>query len=156
MAKRELKRNRAGQFVKGNTGGGRLHRAKVTKDAVLRALRRKGMDENDWYDFVLKQAYNFNDKTCLDLINGIMFQKYKPEQKPIAFKITGETLVEKAENILDEVARGRLSIENGTQLIRSLKELGSLIEFHELSVKIDQLEEQLRRYHEEAQNREDW
>ena len=55
----------------------------------------------------------------------------------------GETLVEKAENILAEVAKGKLSVENGVQLLRALKELGSLIEFEELASKIEKLEAQI-------------
>jgi len=141
MGKSNLDRNPKGQFVAGNDGGGSVARARVTRDKVIRALKRNSMTEADWLDRMIR--HSGQDKSAKDFINRTLFPTYKAEQQPIKFNMQGETLVEKAENILAEVAKGKLSVENGVQLLRALKELGSLIEFEELASKIEQLEAQI-------------
>ena len=141
MAKANLSRNSKGQFVAGNEGGGSVARARVTRDKVLKALKRNSMTEADWLDRMIR--HSGQDKSAKDFINRTLFPTYKAEQQPIKFNMQGETLVEKAENILAEVAKGKLSVENGVQLLRALKELGSLIEFEELASKIEKLEAQI-------------
>lgn len=141
MAKANLSRNSKGQFVTGNEGGGSVARARVTRDKVLKALKRNSMTEADWLDRMIR--HSGQDKAAKDFINRTLFPTYKAEQQPIKFNMQGETLVEKAENILAEVAKGKLSVENGVQLLRALKELGSLIEFEELASKIEKLEAQI-------------
>jgi len=154
MAKSNLDRNPKGQFVAGNDGGGSVARARVTRDKVIRALKRNSMTEADWLDRMIRHSgqdksanrmirHSGQDKSAKDFINRTLFPTYKAEQQPIKFNMQGETLVEKAENILAEVAKGKLSVENGVQLLRALKELGSLIEFEELASKIEQLEAQI-------------
>ncbi len=141
MAKANLSRNSKGQFIPGNEGSGSVARARVTRDKVLKALKRNSMSEADWLDRMIR--HSGQDKSAKDFINRTLFPTYKAEQQPIKFNMQGETLVEKAENILAEVAKGKLSVENGVQLLRALKELGSLIEFEELASKIEQLEAQI-------------
>ncbi len=141
MAKANLSRNSKGQFVNGNEGGGSVARARVTRDKVLKALKRNSMTEADWLDRMIR--HSGQDKAAKDFINRTLFPTYKAEQQPIKFDMQGDNLVEKAENILAEVAKGKLSVENGVQLLRALRELGSLIEFEELASKIEKLEAQI-------------
>jgi hypothetical protein len=158
MAKANLDRNPKGQFVAGNDGGGSVARARVTRDKVIRALKRNSMTEADWLDRMIR--HSGQDKSAKDFINRTLFPTYKAEQQPIKFNMQGETLVEKAENILAEVAKGKLSVENGVQLLRALKELGSLIEFEELASKIEQLEAQItegfNKLADTEENEDDW
>lgn len=136
-----LKRNDKGQFLPKNGGGGLRGTAAETRNKMLKALKRNDYTEAGWLDETVRRSKV--DKTSRDFINKALFPTYKPEQKPIKFNIQGDTLVEKATNILEEVGKGKLSIENGVQLLRALKELGSLIEFEQIAEKLAKLESQI-------------
>ena len=145
MAESTLKRNTKGQFVPKNGGGGSVARARVTRDKIIKALKRYGMSEADWLNFMIRQAKVHGDKPAMSFLNSTMFPTYKPEQQPVKFNMSGDTLVEKAESVLNEVAKGKISVENGTHLLRALREVGSLIEFEQLRTKIEKIEAQLAR-----------
>lgn len=141
MTRSTLKRNDKGQFLPKNGGGGSVAPARITRTKILKGLKRNGMTESMWLDKMIVSAPR--DRSSKDFINKILYPSYKAEQQPIKFNIEGAGLVQKAENILAEVGRGKLSIENGTQLLRALKELGSLIEFEELASKLEKIENQI-------------
>ena len=138
-----LKRDDKGQFTPKNGGGGSVARARVTRDKIIKALKRYGMSEADWLKFMIRQAKVNGDKSAMTFLNSTMFPTYKPEQQPVKFNMAGDTLVEKAESVLNEVAKGKISVENGTQLLRALREVGNLIEFEQLVAKIEKIEAQL-------------
>jgi len=126
-----------GRFVKGNCGGGR---PKGSTDKRT-ALYRKAIDEAlpDVLEKVIEMAKQGDLSACKILVDRSL-PAIRPIELARAVPVVGDTLTQKAESIVDNVASGYSSIEEATRLLQALGSVARIIETDELVRRIEALE----------------
>jgi hypothetical protein len=89
----------------------------------------------------LMDRANEGDDTAAAMVLPFM-PKPKAHQEPIKFKITGHSLLDKADSIISGVAEGEITPDVGCQLINSIGAMARIVELTELMTRIEMLEAQ--------------
>jgi hypothetical protein len=86
------------------------------------------------------------DTTALRLVLERLVPPMKASQAPARIEgmLPEGTLRERAEAILQQVAEGRLSVNDGTEMIRALGSVVRVAEYEDLDRRVQELEEQRR------------
>ena len=75
-------------------------------------------------------------KLCLERISPPV----KPSADPVFFELSGESLTQKAESVLQAIAGGVIDAENGRRLIGAISDLGKIIEVDSILERLEALE----------------
>lgn len=75
-------------------------------------------------------------KLCLERISPAI----KPSSDPVMFDLSGETLSEKAESVLQAIADGVIDVDSGRKLIGAISDLGKIIEVDSILKRLEALE----------------
>ena len=74
------------------------------------------------------------------LVFDRLFPRLRPVDHPKSFSLTGDTPTAKANSILDAVANGELTIDDGVKLLAALSSVMKVIEVDDLQARIEALE----------------
>ena len=121
-------------FTKTNQPEGR-GRPKGSKSKRLSAFRAEG---NKLLTKLMERANEGDDAAAVMVLP--FMPKPKAYQETIRFEIKGQSLLDKAESIVDGVSKGEISAEIGCQLINSIGAMAKIIELTELIERIENLE----------------
>lgn len=113
---------------------------KLTKHKILEAFQRMDVSEEEFIDDLVLDAHLGLNRESVAFVLNRLLPNYKATQEPIHFEITGTTLTEKAECILNGISNGEISVDQAAQLISSIGALGNLIEIEELRERLEALE----------------
>ena len=75
-------------------------------------------------------------KLCLERISPPV----KPNSEPVTFDLSGETLSDKAESVLQAIADGVIDVDSGRKLIGAISDLGKIIEVDSILERLEALE----------------
>lgn len=75
-------------------------------------------------------------KLCLERISPPV----KPNADPVMFDLSGDTLSDKAESVLQAIADGVIDVENGRKLIGAISDLGRILEVDSILERLEALE----------------
>lgn len=75
-------------------------------------------------------------KLCLERISPPV----KSTSDPITFDLSGDTLSEKAESVLQAIADGVIDVDSGRKLIGAISDLGRIIEVDSILERLEALE----------------
>lgn len=75
-------------------------------------------------------------KLCLERISPAI----KPSSDPVIFELTGSTLSDKAESVLQAIADGQICVDSGRKLIAAIGDLGKIIEVDSILERLEALE----------------
>lgn len=134
-------RDSAGRFRKGVSGNpsGKAPSAFRRKEKLW-ALEDEALR-------VLRERLAENDTDAATWLLGRLHPPAKPVSEPVSIKLPDGSLVERGEHILRELASGRLSVDEATQLIGALGTQFKLREESEIKPLLDDIEQFL---HERA------
>lgn len=103
-------------------------------------LRKAVGDQFDQLvDVVVKAALD-GDMTAMSLLLSRLVPTLRPVQDPQVFSLEGETLTDKAHSILDAVANGVLSSQDGKLLLDGLSGVVKVRDSELLAKQLDQIE----------------
>ena len=89
---------------------------------------------------VAVQAGLNGDMTALKLCLERISPPVKPNSEPVTFDLSGDTLSEKAESVLQAIAGGVIDVTSGRQLIGAIADLGKIIEVDSILDRLEALE----------------
>ncbi|SHM04590.1 DUF5681 domain-containing protein [Vreelandella subglaciescola] len=126
-------------FEKGRSGNpaGRPKGVKDRRTEWREALNKHG---NELVAKAVELALE-GDAQALKLCIDRAIPAYRPAAEPVAFKLTGDTLTQKAESVLAAVAAGTLDPQTGKALMDSIAGFAKLAEIDEIRQRLDTLEE---------------
>ena len=75
-------------------------------------------------------------KLCLERISPPV----KPTSDPVMFDLSGDTLSDKAESVLQAIADGVIDVDSGRKLIGAISDLGKIIEVDSILERLEALE----------------
>lgn len=75
-------------------------------------------------------------KLCLERISPAI----KPSSDPVMFDLSGNTLSDKAESVLQAIADGVIDVDSGRKLIGAISDLGRIIEVDSILERLEALE----------------
>lgn len=133
-----MSRTESGQFAKGRSGNpsGR------PKGALGKATRwREALEPHGDQLFKTAVEHALNGdmqalKLCLERISPAI----KPSSDPVMFDLSGETLSQKAESVLQAIADGVIDVDSGRKLIGAISDLGRIIEVDSILERLEALE----------------
>ncbi|NEV64130.1 DUF5681 domain-containing protein [Thiorhodococcus minor] len=124
-------------FKKGQSGNPKGRPKGIVCQAKLRAAILK--DIPDIIETLVKAAKD-GDTQAAKLLMDRSIPAIKPTSEPTTFKM-GETLAESGQAILEAVATGKMSTDQGTALMQALAGLARVTEVTELEQRIAALEQ---------------
>lgn len=83
------------------------------------------------------------DASALRLCLERLTPAIKPEAQPVQFELKGETLTEKAESILEAIARGDIDPATGKALIEAVGAFVKISEVDDLRRRLEELQKHL-------------
>ena len=80
------------------------------------------------------------DMTALKLCLERISPPVKPSSDPVIFDLSGDTLSDKAESVLQAIADGVIDVDSGRKLIGAISDLGKIIEVDSILERLEALE----------------
>lgn len=80
------------------------------------------------------------DMTALKLCLERISPPVKPTSDPVLFDLSGDTLSDKAESVLQAIAGGVIDVDSGRKLIGAISDLGKIIEVDSILERLEALE----------------
>jgi len=105
------------------------------KSKRLSSFRANG---NKLLDSLMERSNNGDDEAAKMVLP--FMPKPKAEREKVNFEIKGDSLITKAECIVDSIATGVISADVGCQLISSISAMARIIELTEIIERLDMLE----------------
>lgn len=133
-------RDKKGRFIKGNPGGKKGRGKTIARTKILASLERIGVGEDEFIDNIVRRAHEEGDKDAVHFVLDKLLPRPKATQEPISFKMTGGSLSERAESVLQAASDGDLAIDQAAQIINALSSLGALVEIDQLEARLSRLE----------------
>lgn len=133
-----MSRTEKGQFAAGKSG----NPAGRPKGALGKATKWREVLEphgDQLFKVAVKHALD-GDMAALKLCLERISPPVKPSAAPVEFELTGSTLSEKAESVLEAIAGGVIDVENGRRLIGAISDLGKIIEVDSILERLEALE----------------
>ena len=133
-----MSRTKKGQFAAGKSGNplGR------PKGALGRATRwREALEPHgdDLFKVAVEHALD-GDMQALKLCLERISPPVKPNSEPVTFDLSGDTLSQKAESVLQAIADGVIDVDSGRKLIGAISDLGKIIEVDSILERLEALE----------------
>jgi len=94
---------------------------------------------DDLFKVAVEHALD-GDMTALKLCLERISPPIKANSEPVTFELSGDTLSEKAESVLQAIADGAIDVENGRKLIGAISDLGKIIEVDSILERLEALE----------------
>jgi hypothetical protein len=143
---------RKGQFLPGQSGNpsGKPKGAKNTRTLILEALQRefgvsnKQEAEKRWYEHIAHQAIAAGDLSATQMLIKRIAPERKATELPVQIGLdTSQPAPDLAREILQRVASGELSVEQGTKLLGAVAQQQALAQGAELERRLAALEKQV-------------
>ena len=114
------------------------------RTALLNALRANDMSEGQFYEKLVKTAVEQMGSGKTALASEVLERLYRtPKQTmpTIEFDLKGETPVERANSVLDAVAAGDITPDEGMYLTNMIQAGLSILEVSELAKQVEEIKE---------------
>ena len=133
-----MSRTEKGTFAAGQSGNpaGRPKGALGKATKWRQALEPHG---NDLFKVAVDHALS-GDMQALKLCLERISPPVKPNSEPVTFDLSGETLSDKAESVLQAIADGVIDVDSGRKLIGAISDLGRIIEVDSILERLEKLE----------------
>jgi hypothetical protein len=132
------------KFEKGQSGNPKGRPKSLTASHLRQAIHE---DMPDILNVLIELAKG-GDVQAIKLLLERVCPALKPQAVPINLPVH-ESLVEQGNAIIQATMTGQIPPDIGSQLITALSHQGKLIELEELNKRLERLEQQLERRHEE-------
>lgn len=142
----EQKNNRGHLFKKG-VSGNPLGRPKgIGKIGQIRNQISEALPEI--VDKLIADAKTGDIQSARLLVDKVI-PSVRPQSLPVAFELSGESLLEGARGVLDAAMRGELSLDQASDFLLAANDYLRLKEFHELEDRLFKLEQAAERASDE-------
>ncbi len=127
------------KWKKGESGGGRKPRGAIHQRTVfLNALRTLSSSEEEFAERLLEQAREGN-ATALQIATQRLWKLPKPQLDPFELP-QGDTRADTAKHIVDAVADGNISADQGSVAMQVLRGAAEMTDIQELLARVEALE----------------